>query len=54
MTIVSLAISRPVATARAIHDSNDDSMNARAKRIERDDAKCRRVCLLTMLAEGQT
>jgi hypothetical protein len=53
VTILS-AVSRPVPTARAIHDSNDDSMNARAKGIERDDAKCRRVCLLTMLAEGQT
>jgi hypothetical protein len=29
-------------------------MNARAKGIERDDAKCRLVCLLTMLEEGQT
>jgi hypothetical protein len=38
----------------AIHDINDDSMNARAKGIERDDAKCRLVCLLTMLEEGQT
>jgi hypothetical protein len=29
-------------------------MNARARGIERDDARCRFVCLLTILEEGQT
>jgi hypothetical protein len=47
------AVYKPVEMARAIHDIKDDSINARARGIEREDAKCRLVCLLTMLDKGQ-